>query len=403
MQDADDGMSGETVPEEEVEAMDSSVADADIDAEAAVRIVDGIGSFGAIEFSSLTAKDVLTTEFTSLQAAYDYYNEFGCMKGFSVKRSKVGRRTKQGAEGKIIWQIFVCSREGERDGKHMHREDRKKDPRPITRCRGLSRSYRAVKEGDLHQINSIRKSGLQVPTIFRAFANQSGGFETVGFESLDVDKRLENLFWCDGTSRYNYSVFDDVLGFDATYGRNKYKCPLVIFSGVDHHMRTVVFGCAILSNESEASYVWLLRSFLEAMKEKQPKSVITDGDLAMKSAVSTVFPGAHHMLCSWHLLRNATARVGRLGFPRKFCLCLMGDLEVNEFETIWTDSVVDHGLEDHPWIVDMYSKKHSWSNAHIREKFFAGLKTTSRCEALNMQLGKFIHNGYNLREFVEHF
>ncbi|KAL4275471.1 Protein FAR1-RELATED SEQUENCE [Arachis hypogaea] len=28
---------------------------------------------------------------------------------------------------------------------------------------------------------------------------------------------------------------------------------------------------------------------------------------------------------------------------------------------------------------------------------------TSRCEALNMQLGKFIHNGYNLREFVEHF
>ncbi|KAL4373159.1 hypothetical protein AHAS_Ahas05G0053900 [Arachis hypogaea] len=135
MQDADDGMSGETVPAEEAEAMDSSAADADIDAEAAVRIVDGIGSFRAIEFSSLTAKDVLTTEFTSLQAAYDYYNEFGCMKGFSVKRSNVGRRTKQGAEGKIIWQIFVCSREGERDGKHMHREDRKKDPRPITRCR----------------------------------------------------------------------------------------------------------------------------------------------------------------------------------------------------------------------------------------------------------------------------
>ncbi|XP_025692793.1 protein FAR1-RELATED SEQUENCE 5-like [Arachis hypogaea] len=360
----------------------------------------------------------------------------------------------------------------------MHREDRKKDPRPIMRCgcearikvhaddasgrwfveqicdnhnhpmldarfRGLSRSQRAIKEGDLHQMNSMRKAGLRVSTIFRAFANQSGGFETVRFEikdiynaiekqrragvtdaesalkflgnlrttdsgmfwrySLDVDKRLENLFWCDGISRYDYSIFGDVLGFDATYGRNKYKFPLVIFSGVDHHMRTVVFGCAILSNESKASYVWLLRSFLEAMKGKQPKSVITDGDLAMKSAVSTVFLGAHHRLCSWHLLRNATARVGRPGFLRKFRLCLMGDLEVDEFETIWTDSVADHGLEDHPWIVDMYAKKHSWSNAHIWGKFFAGLKTTSRCEALNMQLGKFIHNGYNLREFVEHF
>ncbi|KAL4288064.1 hypothetical protein AHAS_Ahas19G0248800 [Arachis hypogaea] len=110
-QDADDGMSGETVPVEEAKVMDSSAADADIDAE-----------------------DVLTTEFTSLQAAYNYYNEYGRIKGFSVRRSKVGRRIKQGADGKIIWQIFVCSREGERDRKHMQREDRKKDPRPITRC-----------------------------------------------------------------------------------------------------------------------------------------------------------------------------------------------------------------------------------------------------------------------------
>ncbi|XP_016192065.1 protein FAR1-RELATED SEQUENCE 9-like [Arachis ipaensis] len=44
-----------------------------------------------------------------------------------------------------------------------------------------------------------------------------------------------------------------------------------------------------------------------------------------------------------------------------------------------------------------------WANAYIRGKFFAGLKTTSRCEALNMQIGKFIGNGYNLREFIKHF
>ncbi|KAL4287125.1 hypothetical protein AHAS_Ahas19G0154900 [Arachis hypogaea] len=144
------------------------------------------------------------------------------------------------------------------------------------RFRCLLQSHRAVKEGDLHQINSMRKSGLRVPTIFRAFANQSGGFETVRTTdfgmfwkySMDVDKRLENLFWCDGTSCYDYSVFGDVLGFDATYGRIKYKCPLVLFSWVNYYMRTVVFGCAILSNESEGSYVWLLRSFLEAMKGK---------------------------------------------------------------------------------------------------------------------------------------
>ncbi|KAL4299556.1 hypothetical protein AHAS_Ahas17G0112700 [Arachis hypogaea] len=74
--------------------MDLSAADADIDVEASVRIVDGIGSFGAIEFSTLTAKDILTTKFINLQGGYDYYNEYGRIKGFSVRRSKMGRRTK---------------------------------------------------------------------------------------------------------------------------------------------------------------------------------------------------------------------------------------------------------------------------------------------------------------------
>ncbi|RYR48147.1 hypothetical protein Ahy_A07g034137 [Arachis hypogaea] len=81
----------------------------------------------------------------------------------------------------------------------------------------------------------------------------------------------------------------------------------------------------------------------------------------------------------------------------------MGDLEVDEFENIWSDIVEEFGLQENPWIVDMYERKHMWANAYIRGKFFARLKTTSQCEALNMQIGKFIGNGYNLREFIEYF
>ncbi|KAL4390524.1 hypothetical protein AHAS_Ahas03G0153700 [Arachis hypogaea] len=83
-------------------------------------------------------------------------------------------------------------------------------------------------------------------------------------------------------------------------------------------MRTVVFGCEILSNEVEESYVWLLRVFLEAMKGQEPKFVLTDGDLAMKNAINVVFTNAHHWLCSWHLLQNATARIGWPMFLCKF-------------------------------------------------------------------------------------
>jgi len=47
------------------------------------------------------------------------------------------------------------------------------------------------------------------------------------------DHCLESMFWCDGTSQIDYQCFRDVIAFDATYKRNKYLKPFVIFSGVN--------------------------------------------------------------------------------------------------------------------------------------------------------------------------
>lgn len=66
------------------------------------------------------------------------------------------------------------------------------------------------------------------------------------------------FFWCDGTSQHEYLIFRDILGFNATHGRNKYKCPVVVFSSVGHHLNTIVFRCAILFDKKEQIYVWLL-------------------------------------------------------------------------------------------------------------------------------------------------
>ncbi|KAF1891327.1 hypothetical protein Lal_00016958 [Lupinus albus] len=44
--------------------------------------------------------------------------------------------------------------------------------------------------------------------------------------------------------------------------------------------------------------------FFEAMSGKYPKCIITDGDLAMKSAIRRIFPQAHHRLCAWHICNN---------------------------------------------------------------------------------------------------
>ncbi|MED6225988.1 hypothetical protein PIB30_098914 [Stylosanthes scabra] len=61
----------------------------DIEPEQFVRIVEGVGDFDSIGFGTLNEQDILRFEFADLQAAYDFYNEYGRVKGFSVRRSKM--------------------------------------------------------------------------------------------------------------------------------------------------------------------------------------------------------------------------------------------------------------------------------------------------------------------------
>jgi hypothetical protein len=175
--------------------------------------------------------------------------------------------------------------------------------------------------------------------------------------TVDKEGRLEHLFWCDGRSQIDYKLFGDVLAFDATYKKNRYLCPVVVFSGVNHHNQTIVFGIAIVANEIEDTYVWLLETFLEAMQGKMPIFVITDGDLAMRNAIRRVFSKAHHRLCAWHLARNATCNVKSTRFTTLFKKCMLFDYEIVDFERKWSEMVQECGVEDNAWVLDMYEKK----------------------------------------------
>ncbi|KAF1899090.1 hypothetical protein Lal_00019211 [Lupinus albus] len=141
-------------------------------------------------------------------------------------------------------------------------------------------SNRSMTEIDVTQMNTMREVGIGTCKIFGSFAGQSGGYRYIGFSkkdmynqiqrqrrigngdaesslqyleeqsksdyamywrhTVDEECKLQQLFWADGCRIFDYSIFGDVLAFDATYGRNKYKFPVVI-SGVNHHKQTTVF------------------------------------------------------------------------------------------------------------------------------------------------------------------
>ncbi|KAL4333140.1 hypothetical protein GQ457_07G005220 [Hibiscus cannabinus] len=174
---------------------------------------------------------------------------------------------------------------------------------------------------------------------------------TRGGYNVDDSGGLHNIFWCDSTSRSDYACFNDVIAFDTTYKGNIYGWPLMPIVGVNHHNQTIVFGVAILADETANTFEWVLREFLEAMGKKPLVSVVTDGDRAMQRAIKTVFPLARHRLCSWHLSRNATANIGDKSFISAFSRCMSSWWTIEEFDREWRSVVQHFNVEDHPWVV----------------------------------------------------
>ncbi|XP_025674211.1 protein FAR1-RELATED SEQUENCE 5-like [Arachis hypogaea] len=355
--------------------------------------------------------------------AFDFYLKYSKSKGFSARKSK----TFKNSIGKIYKQKFVCHRQGFRELKYYTMKKRKKEPRLEIRTGCEARmdvkfvhetgrwhifyfsdehnhdlldtqfsamlpAHRKMTEVDIMQMMNMLKSGISTSQMFGLLASQAGGYEFIGYGRRDMyneidrqrrqvpgdaarvlkkleDMRLKDLqlyFKSDRISQLDYQLFGDVIPFDATYKKNKYSCPLVIFSGVNHHNQIIVFAAALIVDETTDTYIWLLRQLMFAMKGKTPTSIITDGAMTIRNAVRDVFSEVIYRLCAWHLIRNATSNVGNPLFTSKFRKIMLRDYEIPVFKRKWVQLIEKFGLEDKPWVNNMYEEKHMWAIAYIR-------------------------------------
>ncbi|XP_057729356.1 protein FAR1-RELATED SEQUENCE 5-like [Arachis stenosperma] len=303
--------------------------------------------------------------------------------------------------------------------------------------------FRRMSDSAKAHIDRMQRYGLPTSKILGYMAGISGGYSLLGFTKKDAytyidkskrnkitdgdtnaaviylegkatadpmsmarynltdDGMLANLFWADGASRIDYQYFGDVLAFDSTYKKNKYKRPLVIFFSTNNHKQTTIFGFGLVLDERIPSYTWMLESLVEVMCGKTPSVVVTDGDDAMIAAVRKVFPRATHRLCAWHLQRNVTSNSNEEVFRNVFAKWLYADMEIADFEAEWAQAVIDFELSDKLWASQMYEKREMWANAYLRNKFCAGFWTTSRCEGINANVKKFLTSRHSILELVQ--
>ena len=201
----------------------------------------------------------------------------------------------------------------------------------------------------------------------------------------------------------DYACFGDVLTFDTTYRTNAYKKPLVMLVGVNHHHQTVVFGCVLLMDKSIATYEWVLETFLIAMMNMKPISVVTNGDKAMRKAIKKVIPGTFHRMYSWHLQQNAFMNVHIKEFTSIFARCMFMPGNPKEFEKAWHEMVEKLGLNGNRWVTEIYAKHKRWAKTYLCGNFFGGMRSTQRCESMNAYQNRFLKVRLRLYEFVQQF
>ena len=144
---------------------------------------------------------------------------------------------------------------------------------------------------------------------------------------MDDENRVNSLLWVDSRSLNAYKNFGDVVTFDSTYRTNKYCMPFIPITGVNHYYQSILFGFALIRDEKETSYKWVLKTWLEAVNNIAPISIITDQDIALGNAIAEVLPDTNHTYCTWHISRRFAEKLSSMftkypDFKKDFNACL---------------------------------------------------------------------------------
>ncbi|XP_074568675.1 protein FAR1-RELATED SEQUENCE 5-like isoform X2 [Curcuma longa] len=225
---------------------------------------------------------------------------------------------------------------------------------------------------------------------------------------VDKEENLTNFFWADAKSMMEFCYFGDVVCLDTSYKVLGYGRPLALFSGVNHHKQTVLFGAALLYDESVESWKWLLESFITAMGGKQPKTILTDRCPVISEAIDVVLPATKHRFCVWHIYQNAVVQLsqvfhGSRSLGSEFSRCLFDCEDEEEFLKEWGTMCEKYDLKDNKWMCKLFEEREKWALVYGREAFYGDMKSVQLKENMSNELKKNSGNKTELLAFFEHY
>lgn len=227
---------------------------------------------------------------------------------------------------------------------------------------------------------------------------------------LDEENKVKNMFWADGRSIELYAEYGDIISFDTTYQTNKYNLPFAPFVGITGHGNTCLFGCAFLGDETTETFKWVFETFLTAMSEKHPQTIITDQDNAMRSAIRQVFKQTKHKNCLFHVKKNCREKTGST-FSDKTKKDLHKDFEdiVNncltreEFESLWPQMIEKYSLHNVKYFEHMWKTREQFVPVYFKTDFCPFIQSTALSEGTNARFKRSVGPKHSVMSFMNEY
>jgi zinc finger SWIM domain-containing protein 3 len=198
----------------------------------------------------------------------------------------------------------------------------------------------------------------------------------------------------------DYACFGDAISFDTTFQTNKFEVPFAPIIGTNHHKQTIIFGAALLYNETIESFVWLLNTFLMAMFGKHPSTIFTYQCAAMAAAIRIVFPNTSHCLCLWNIYQNAAKNLSHVINEHPQFLAEFKKCVYEERSVAYNELLVKYNLEDNSWLNNLYRMRAHWA-AVFSDSFTVNMTSTQRSESMNNVFKKRFRRKLYLAELIE--
>jgi hypothetical protein len=240
--------------------------------------------------------------------------------------------------------------------------------------------------------------GLQVgnPSVYYAVGMAPDGNSAV------------NFFWADSKSIIDFRSFGDVVCFDTTYGLNVYGRPFALFVGVDNHKQLLVFGAALLYDDSIKSVRWVFQAFADAMRARQPKTIFIDERSECAIAAAEVWPGSYHCTSVWHIYHNSKRHLKQVfesskSFGNTLSQCLFECEDELEFLSAWEKLIEKYDIGESEWLSRLFLEKEKWALPYRRTIFSADILTTLRKENMINELKRELSDQEDILLFFKRY